>query len=137
MTIKYPVCPNCAYQRNEYDKLVHQAMCPACGIVYAKWQAPSDKSLSTEPPPDVDCSDQKDSFCARLLDVFFSVPEKVDSLAFYGRVIIFVLFFIWGCSFIFGERDWVSIGGSFLHNVNLPFHEFGHVIFRLLYSAER
>jgi len=25
--------------------------------------------------------------------------------------------------------DWVVLGGSFLHNVNLPFHEYGHIMF--------
>lgn len=39
------------------------------------------------------------------------------------------MFFIWGISFIAGGIDWSLIGGAFMHNINLPFHEFGHVLF--------
>ena len=41
MTVNYPVCPDCDYQRNEYDKPVHPAICPACAILYARWQSPN------------------------------------------------------------------------------------------------
>src|SRR5690606_20315277 len=49
--------------------------------------------------------------------------------AFWGHAVLYALFFLWGWSFILGGIDWIAINGSFLHNVNLAFHEFGHVAF--------
>ncbi|MCP4322420.1 MAG: hypothetical protein GY787_11350 [Alteromonadales bacterium] len=65
-----------------------------------------------------------------IKDLLFEPPNSVDALTLWARSITFMLFFIWGWSFILGGIDWPSIGGSFLHNANLPFHEFGHLIFR-------
>jgi len=48
---------------------------------------------------------------------------------YWGRVIIYIIFFIWGWYFITAGVDWEKIGSSFLHNAILPFHEFGHVLF--------
>ena len=122
--MSYPICPSCGYQRNEHDKLVHAAMCPACGILYEKWQANTD-----EYEPSIEDEPVSMTLWESLKDLFLSVPDRVDSLSFYGRLLLFFAFFMWGWSFIFGGIDWQAIGGSFLHNVNLPFHEFGHVLF--------
>lgn len=65
----------------------------------------------------------------RVLARLLEVPEHPDSLTFWGQLLLFVLFFVWGWSFILGGIDWQTIGGSFLHSANLPFHEFGHVLF--------
>ena len=133
MSSNYPLCPNCGYQRNEYDKLVHPAICPACGILYAKWQSPS--KVESREERVVDYGQQRDdqqsdmTLWQSLKDLFLAVPYKVDALTFYGRLLAYITFFFWGWSFILGGIDWQSIGGSFLHHINLPFHEFGHLLF--------
>lgn len=128
-SVNYPICPNCSYQRNQYDTLVHPALCPACGILYAKWQPPADQSIGSDSGQDEEQEALTMTLWASLKDLFLSVPEQVDSLAFYGRTAAFIAVFFWGWSFILGGIDWPSIGGSFLHNINLPFHEFGHLLF--------
>lgn len=133
MTVNYPICPNCGYQRNEYDKPVHPAICPACGILYAKWQS-SDKVESTEDSAvdyeqEIEDEQAVMSLWESLKDLFLTVPYQVDEFTFYGRSLAYIVFFFWGWSFILDGTDWKSIGGSFLHNINLPFHEFGHVLF--------
>lgn len=133
MTVNYPICPNCGYQRNEYDKPVHPAICPACGILYAKWQS-QNKAESTENSA-VDYEQEGEDEQAvmtlweSLKDLFLTVPYQVDKMTFYGRLSAYIVFFFWGWSFILGGIDWQSIGGSFLHSINLPFHEFGHLLF--------
>ena len=37
---------------------------------------------------------------------------------------------VWGLWFILQPINGDAVGASFLHRVNLPFHEFGHVLFR-------
>jgi len=47
-----------------------------------------------------------------------------------GRAWHAPLFAVWSLYFIFNGIDWEVIGGSFMHGVNLMFHEFGHLFFR-------
>ena len=70
-----------------------------------------------------------DSLIARLKDLIFAVEEKTNSLYFYGRVILFLGAFIWGWVFIFKPIASNYAGESFLHLINLPFHEAGHILF--------
>jgi len=64
----------------------------------------------------------------------FYVGSQINPLHFYGRVALYLFFFVWGWRFISMEHD-VLVGGyppisdSFMHDVNLVFHEAGHVIF--------
>ena len=44
---------------------------------------------------------------------------------------MFVCLFVWGWYFVLLEMESNAIGQSFMHSVNLVFHEAGHVIFRL------
>ncbi|MFQ5803640.1 MAG: hypothetical protein ACE5JQ_12155 [Candidatus Methylomirabilales bacterium] len=66
--------------------------------------------------------------------MLFYVEPEVNSIAFYGRAALYVLFVIWGWQFISMDYDRVAggyppINQSFMHSVNLVFHEAGHVIF--------
>lgn len=131
-------CPKCGYVRRAEDSHVMAGVCPQCGIAYVKWKpsAPPEQAPSlqpeSEPKPDHFTLEPVEPWTRVLLNRLTEVPEHVDSLAFWGRLGLFVTFFLWGWSFILDGIDWRSIGGSFLHNVNLPFHEFGHVLFRPL-----
>jgi hypothetical protein len=60
--------------------------------------------------------------------VFFVEP-KVNPFFFSGRVLIFLIFFIWGWKFILSSLATNDVGNSFFHLVNLPFHEAGHLFF--------
>jgi len=124
-------CPKCHYTRQAIDAHVHEGLCPACGIAYAKWSPPQETDPSNERDGDGEFAVEEESLSSRrrFIAMITCVPERVDPALFWGRVVLFVLFFIWGWSFILGGISWERIGGSFLHNVNLPFHEFGHVLF--------
>ncbi|WP_390617614.1 hypothetical protein [Maricurvus nonylphenolicus] len=127
-------CPKCGYQRQPSDHHVMAGICPACGIAYQKWL---DRQAQNQDQQPKQADDQSSSFTVaesvslsqRIKALAFYVPENVEPLGFWGRVFLLGVFFIWGWSFILGGISWESIGGSFLHNVILPFHEFGHVLF--------
>jgi len=68
----------------------------------------------------------------KVRGLLLDVPERIDPIVFWARALTFVVFFVWGWWFIFTGGDWTKIGSSFLHNINLPFHEFGHVLFGFL-----
>ena len=70
-----------------------------------------------------------DSLIARLKNLIFAVEEKPNLLYFGGRIILFLGIFIWGWVFIFKPIASNYAGESFLHLINLPFHEAGHIFF--------
>lgn len=58
-----------------------------------------------------------------------NVDPRTDDIVFWGRAALYVAFFIWGWYFILLDFRGGEIGESFMHRVNLVFHEAGHVIF--------
>lgn len=125
------LCPKCGYQRRENDSQVHADICPACGIVYSKWRAR--EAAAQQPAPDENDTElvfeQTTGLRDRLCAALTYVPEQVAREAVWARGICLALFALWGGYFIFAGLDWQKIGGSFMHNINLPFHEFGHILF--------
>ncbi len=65
-----------------------------------------------------------------IKELFFYVKLETNPLIFGGRVLFFLVVFIWGLRFIFTPMESNYVYESFWHLVNLPFHEAGHVLFR-------
>jgi hypothetical protein len=123
VTDTYAQCPKCGYKPAQ--PLPSSAACPACGIYFFKWD-PSAQAPVLSEPDDGASAGGDDGFIAGL----FSPLENMDAMTFYGRCIAFVLLAVWSW-FLFGYdyRDG-EIGGSFMHDILLPIHEAGHVLFR-------
>lgn len=64
-----------------------------------------------------------------LIDTVFYVPEHTDLFSFLGRILVFMLLFIWGMYFIFIDIETLGNTFSLMHSINLPFHEAGHLLF--------
>lgn len=114
-------CPKCHYLRQAHDTHVHASICPACGIAYDKWRA---RKMGTDYDFEPDSESEN-----RGLSPFLESPDRVDSLTFWGRALTWCALLSWAVYFVSHGVDWEIIGGSFLHNINLAFHEFGHVFF--------
>ena len=60
------------------------------------------------------------------------VKKNIEPSHFFAKCLIYIVFLIWGFSF-FDETNFAvdpnGAGDSFLHNINLVFHEAGHLIF--------
>ncbi len=124
----YEICPKCNYKRQDSDDC-SMDQCPACGILFSKWmkrQFGQDSSpLPAHPGNDT-------SILVRLKDVLLYVDPDTGPVRFYGNLCIYVFFLAWGWQFI--KMDYsinpYEIADSFMHNINLVFHEAGHVVFR-------
>lgn len=68
---------------------------------------------------------------ARLL---LSMPASAGSAGLYGRALLLAALGVWSWWFILSPVENGYALGSFLHLVNLPFHEAGHVFFRVFGS---
>jgi hypothetical protein len=118
------ICPKCQYEAQDHDRDMGEGVCLACGIAYKKWrEEPADKIIN-----ELNFK-VKEPLLSRLYYYVFFMPSDRGESAFWGHSILFVWFFIWGWSFILHGIDWNYIGNSFLHYVNLPFHEYGHIFF--------
>lgn len=118
-------CPKCGHPRS--PNAGEQAVCAACGLVFAKWaqrvlgQAPSRAVPANE--------DGDDALTARIDAWMFPSVERVDPIVFYGRCALFAVFLVWGLYFVSLDLRTNEIGASFMHRVNLVFHEAGHIVF--------
>jgi hypothetical protein len=57
-----------------------------------------------------------------------AIPDDVSAGAFYGRVVLYGLFVLWGLSFVTVSLERSDMASSFLHLINLVFHEAGHAV---------
>lgn len=55
--------------------------------------------------------------------------RPVDPLRFWGQCALWAAFAAWGLRLVWMEMDGNAMGGSFMHTVDLMFHEAGHLIF--------
>jgi len=60
--------------------------------------------------------------------LLFGQSEPVNAFVFWGRVLVFILILLYSWKFITFPLE-PNMGHSFLHNVDLVFHEAGHIIF--------
>ena len=124
----YPVCPKCGHAPLPANQAL-PAACTACGLVLAKFGAMPMRMLRDDDIEPVD-GVPTGSYLARWL---FHVPNKVARTYWYARAAALAAFALWTVSIFFGiDVRTGELGSSgFLHLVILPFHEEGHVFFRL------
>jgi predicted RNA-binding Zn-ribbon protein involved in translation (DUF1610 family) len=58
------------------------------------------------------------------------MPSDGHIAAFWTHVTIYLVFLAWGLAFLWHGLDAPWIHESLLHRANLPFHEYGYVVFR-------
>lgn len=114
-------CPKCDYQVPE-----ERPSCPQCGIIFAKYfkyhpEPNATPEPALEPVVITFSKDQESSW-------FQEAPVPGPHLL--GRLVIFIGLVIWSWQLISPSIASNAVGESFLHNINLPFHEAGHIIFR-------
>jgi hypothetical protein len=122
-------CPKCHYVRQNKDANIHAGVCPACGIAYQKWLERQQKIDGQFDNTDADYEESDNALLPRLKALLTEIPVTIDPLAFWSRAVTLAGVAVWTAWFIGHGIDWEIIGGSFMHNINLAFHEFGHVFF--------
>jgi hypothetical protein len=117
----YTECPKCGHVLS--IPLPDSAACPVCGIYFFKYSQ-HQTVLSS------DTQIESSSFNFReLFESLLAPLDEIDVPTFYGRCLALALLALWGC-FLFADDYRVGeIGSSFMHNILLPIHEAGHVLF--------
>ena len=127
MALIYQTCPKCGHQRAP-GETASEDSCPACGLIFRKYlqarvQAPVSASAGE---PD----DEPLPLAARIKDLLFHVPERVDALHVYARGILLVLLVIYGARLAAMDIPSWAMASSLMHLPMVPIHEFGHILFR-------
>ena len=125
----YRKCPKCGHERN-VD--VEADTCPACGLVFSKWMKQKFHNPEISQRSQTEPSSNISYLLKQALDHLLYVGNLAGKPRFYGYFLIYLCFFIWGWSFILTDLKSQELNASFMHTINLVFHEAGHVLFRLL-----
>jgi hypothetical protein len=124
-------CPKCGFDHPDGG-----TECIRCGIVFAKYlgkqRASVDRPQNVPEPASIPGEkperEEGEGGCKEL---FLSVGPDAGILTLVGRALVLLVLLFWGMKFIFSSVDSNYSGESFIHLVNLPFHEAGHIIFRV------
>ncbi len=115
------ICPKCSCE-NDPENLE----CIFCGVIFAKTRKPEDSSDRQK----IDEEPAEDSIRSLLL----TLPGNNGWPATLGRMVILGGLVLLSLQLAFSSIASNASGQSWLHLVNLPFHEAGHIIFRPLGS---
>jgi len=110
-------CPKC--QTEQPDGAIE---CAKCGIIFAKYRPPVSRQQQK-------VERDRTRWVSLAEDWLIDSDTPTDSLTFAGRVAVFLLLLWWGRTLIVTPLETNYTGESFLHLINLPFHEAGHLLF--------
>jgi hypothetical protein len=130
-------CPKCDYLRQVKDADPYTE-CPRCGIVFTKYALHHQDPVATptaeiaQKPAESQATDDEAEgpWYLRLKDRLMELPERPDKTRLLAQAAVLAVMVVWGIRLITYRVITAEIMGSFLHSVDLPIHEFGHVLFR-------
>ncbi len=117
-------CPKCTYEQAESD-----TECIKCGVVFEKYHKAQDIIATRSDAYIDDITEINSGSETGISDLLFHTKPDINPLYFAGRTIVFSGVFILGLKFIFSTIESNYATESFMHLINLPFHEAGHVFF--------
>jgi hypothetical protein len=120
------LCPKCSFEQSDGN-----LECAKCGIIFGKYRGTVESGTKLKVGPSqkpLEILEEK----GFVRSLFFDVEPGINPFYFGGRVLLFLLLIILGCKFALSSFTSNNAATHFLHLVNLPFHEAGHLIFRPL-----
>ena len=120
-------CPKCKLEQAVEKE---NAECIRCGVVFEKYRQYRDRRLDVPSLPAQRAKPAVET-AHWFKRIFLYVQPETNPLCFAGRLIVFLILLIWGVKLMVTPLQTNYTGECFWHLVNLPFHEAGHLIFRI------
>lgn len=117
-------CPKCGHEQKDEN-----SECLRCGLIFSHYRPLDYRELLAGSRSE---ETAKSSVPKRIFNYMFHTNDEIEVVYFIGRFIVFIFLFIWSIKFLQSSIDSNYVGKSFMHLVNLPFHEAGHIVFRPL-----
>ena len=127
------LCPKCGFEQDDGGE-----ECSRCGVIFRKVRSrpPTELEEGAEglPPPSAGAASDaaREAEGITLRGLFLPPQREVSLVWFVGRVLVFLGLGAWSVPFLLSSVESGYAMGSFLHGVNLAFHEAGHILFRPL-----
>jgi len=115
------ICPKCGFEQPD-----GQDACLRCGVIFAKVHAMPEHHVAE---PAVFAGDEEARFGTKLKMVLSDIPQEENPVVRSGRMLVWLGLVVWGVKFMFMPINGEAFSESYMHLVNLPFHEAGHIIF--------
>lgn len=119
-------CPKCQLEVNAKSQ-----SCPRCGIVFEKYYKyhprQTESPQKTQPAA---AGEDKRSASSELARLLLRENHPGGLTVFSGRAFTFAGMILFSLLFMFPPIESNAAGKSFLHLIDLPFHEAGHIFFR-------
>jgi len=121
------ICPKCNFQQPDGN-----SECLNCGVIFAKVHRSLDNLTDIHRIPGremVTSQAEASGIIPWLKGRLLAIDPEETRLFVAGRVIVYLVLLIWGLRIMASSIQSNYVGESFMHLINLPFHEAGHVIF--------
>ncbi len=118
-------CPKCGLQQPDGNN-----ECARCGVIFARIHADPQLPECVSSPGEN--SSEKPGGMMNVLftragEIILNVPPEMNRLIVAGRAVVYLVLVIWGLRLMTSTIESCYVGESFMHMVNIPFHEAGHV----------
>jgi hypothetical protein len=122
------LCPKCGFEQTDGN-----SECNRCGIIFSKYFAARETAVGASARAEGSVRLEREKRGADLWDSFlyllFRVDEDVNVFYFAGRVIVLALLLFYFLKYLCTSLEMAYSVMPFMHLINLPFHEAGHIIF--------
>ena len=112
------ICPKCHFELPDGS-----SECLKCGIIFEKYTPSGETGARKKSAGE----STEFEFFPWLKHLLFDVEPDVNVFYFCGRAILYLLLIVYGLKYVFSSVDTAYKVMPFMHLVNLPFHEAGHI----------
>lgn len=113
-------CPRCRHEQPD-----EALECAACGVIFAQYRPRPLRPLPEDAPP----GSRWRQGLLWLRERMFGIEPGSNRLVVGGRAALLLILALWSVSLLRVPLEGDPDSGSFLHLINLPFHEAGHFVF--------
>ena len=120
-------CPKCQALQKDSNEI-----CDACGIVFSKYYQYHGQTEAVASSSEITYYDEENHQGKSVYQLLFYREKEVSRITLIVWAMVLAGLLVWNLLFISSSIESNSVGQSFMHLINLPFHEAGHIFFRPL-----